>query len=134
VFDNIGAGKADCEPEEIALFAKLRVPCFDQERLKSGGWMPVYQALHSLAQAVDYIWVSFDIDAVNERWAPGVAFPNKSGIDDKGLFWLADRLALTGKVLGADIVEHSLSREKYDTRGMPKTAMLATEFARRIFR
>jgi arginase len=131
---HIGAGKADCEPEEIALFAKLGIPCFDQERLQSGGWMPVYQAIRSLALAVDYIWVSFDIDSVNERWAPGVAFPNKFGIDDKGLFWLADRLALTGKVIGADIVEHTKDREKYDAEGRPKTAMLATEFARRILK
>jgi arginase len=131
---HIGAGKADCEPEEITLFRKLNVPCFDQERLRSGGWMPVYQAVRSLAQTVDHIWVSFDIDSVNERWAPGVAFPNKSGIDEKGLFWLADRLALTRKVIGADIVEHTVHREKYDKNGKPKTAMLAAEFARRIFK
>jgi arginase family enzyme len=94
--------------------------------------MPVYQAILELARSVDSIWVSFDLDAVNERWAPGVAFPNKTGMDDKELLWFADRLALTGKILGADIVEHSKIREQYDLHGKPKTAMLATEFARRL--
>ena len=131
---HIGAGKADCEPEEIALFRKLNIECFDQERLRAGGWMPVYQAIFDLARRVDRIWVSFDLDAVNERWVPGVAFPNKTGLDDKGVYWLAERLAMTGKVIGADIVEHTALREEYDAQGRPKTATFAAEFARRILR
>lgn len=131
---HVGAGKADCEPEEVALFAKLRIPCFTQEHLRSGGWHPVYQALSALARSVDHIWVSFDLDAVNYRWAPGVAFPNKAGLDRNSVYWFAERLALTGKICGADIVEHTSAREEYDANGQPKTATLAAEFAKRLFR
>lgn len=129
---HVGAGKADCEPEEIALFQKLDIPCFDQARLRNGGWLPVLQALHVLARSVEHIWVSFDLDAVNQRWAPGVAFPNKAGLDRNSLLWFAERLALTKKIIGADIVEHTAQREEYDVCGRPKTAMLAAEFAQRI--
>lgn len=131
---HIGAGEADCEPEEIALFSKLHVPCFDQKRLRHGGWMPPYQALLALSRSVDYLWVSLDLDALNERYAPGVAFPNKEGLDRNGVLWFAERLTMTGKVIGADIVEHSPRREVFDKNGQPKTATFAADFARQIMR
>jgi arginase len=130
---HIGAGKADCEPEEIALFAKLKIPCFDQERLRRDGWVPVDQALYSLARSVDCIWVSFDLDALNQRCAPGVAFPNKAGLDRNRMLWFADRLAMTGKIIGADIVEHTSAQEEYDA-GRPRTATFASMFASRLLR
>lgn len=131
---HIGAGKADCEPEEIALFEKLQVPCFNQERLRRDGWMPAYQALLALSRSVDHLWVSFDLDAVNERFAPGVAFPNKAGLERNGVLWFAERLTMTGKVIGADIVEHTPVSEAYDMNRRPKTATLAADFARQIMR
>lgn len=130
---HIGAGKADCEPEEIALFTKLKIPFFDQERLRREGWMPIDQALSSLARFVDYIWVSFDLDALNRMWAPGVAFPNKAGLDRNRVLWLADRLAMTRKIIGVDIVEHTSAQEEYDS-GRPRTATFASMFASRLLR
>jgi arginase len=130
---HIGAGKADCEPQEIALLERLNVRCFTEEHILTSGILPICDAYDELCTRVDLIWVSFDIDAVNQYWAPGVAYPNKGGFSYSMLMHLVDRLASRGKIIGADIVEYAPHKEEYDPLGFPKTATLATEFALRLF-
>jgi arginase len=130
---HLGAGKADCEPEEIALIERLQVQCFTEEKIYRDSMIPVREAYDRLCERVDHIWVSFDLDVVNQYWAPGVAFPNKNGLSHHMLMLLVDHLA-KGKIIGADIVEHAPNREQYDACGYPKTATLATEFATRLFK
>ncbi len=131
---HIGAGKADCEPEEIALIKRLGVRCFTEEHMQTSGLGPVCDAYDELFARVDQIWVSFDLDAVNKLWAPGVAYPNKGGLTYDQAMQLANHLASKGKVIGADIVEHAPHRDEYDHHGRPQTASLAIEFALRLFR
>lgn len=130
---HIGAGKADCEPEEIALLERLKVRCFTREDLYRDSVVQLRRAYDELCDRVDCIWVSFDLDAVNKYWAPGVAYPNEDGLSHQMLMLIVDHLASKGKIIGADIVEHTPHLEKYDAFGTPRTADLATEFALKIF-
>lgn len=130
---HIGAGKADCEPEEIALLERFRVRCFTREELYRDSVVQLRRAYDELCERVDHIWVSFDLDAVNKYWAPGVAYPNEDGLSHQMLMLIVDHLASKGKIIGADIVEHTPHLEQYDAFGVPRTADLATDFAVKLF-
>jgi len=130
---HIGAGKKDCEPEEITLLDRMKVRRFTEADILATGMIPVGEAYAELCGRVDAIWVSFDLDAVNHYWAPGVAYPNQGGLSYQSLMQLATFLASKGKIIGADIVEHTPRLEKWDALGRPLTATLATEFAIRLF-
>ena len=130
---HIGLGTDDCEPEELAAFEELHITSFSQERLARGGFAPCLHALRDLAGRVDYLWVSFDLDAVNRKYAPGVSFINNTGLAPKNVLSCADEVARSGKLLGADIVEYNRVNEKFDKAGNAKTATLAVTFAQRLF-
>lgn len=127
---HIGAGVADCEPEEIALLSRLGVPCFPETFLAEKGWSPVYAALQALSSRVERIWVSFDLDSVCVEDAPGVSYRRlKGGLTRQEVLMLANWLSHTGKVVGADIVEMNFQYERLDAHGSSVTAHLASEFA-----
>lgn len=128
---HLGAGHAYCEPEEKVLLERLGVRMFSQRELSRHGEQ-AWIALIALIDRVDMLWVSFDLDAVNKAYAPGVHLRADEGIDPKQLYFFADWVAQSKKLCGLDITEYKPSAEEYDVSGRGKTAMLAAEFLARI--
>ncbi|MDH5409976.1 MAG: agmatinase family protein [Alphaproteobacteria bacterium] len=64
-------------------------------------------ALERAGDGTDGIYVSVDIDCIDQSQAPGTAAPNPCGMDGRDLQHALRRLARDPRVLGCDIVEIS---------------------------
>ncbi len=115
----VGACEEDCDMKELNLFKEPTLSFFDQERLRNRGWMPLYQELCSFARSVDAIWVSIDLGVLK-------------GIDQRTMLLFAEELAMTRKIVGADIIDHTAAREESDVQGFANIAAFAAKFAVRV--
>ncbi|HSI39264.1 MAG TPA: agmatinase family protein [Xanthobacteraceae bacterium] len=67
----------------------------------------VEQALSIATEGVDALYVSVDIDCINQAQAPGTAAPNPFGLDAREVQAALRRIGAHPKLAGADIVEIS---------------------------
>ena len=132
---HLGAGATDCEPEEKALLDTLGVELFSAEALRRDP-IPAWIAILALVDRVDLVWVSLDLDAVDHAFAPGVHLPSDGGLDRTLLLWLAGHMGvgMSGKLCGVDIMEYKPASDEFDSKGRGKTAILATDFLRELFK
>lgn len=60
-----------------------------------------------LKRKVDYIYVSFDVDLINKKFAPGVSAQNEFGISDEDFLNIIDFLSTRKEIIGLDFMEAS---------------------------
>lgn len=123
---HLGAGNADCEPEEKALLDKLGVETFSAKALQENP-IPAWIRTLALVDRSDLVWVSFDLDAVDRRFAPGVHLPSDGGLDRRLLLWLAEYMQVSQKLLGVDVMEYKPANDEFTEDGEGKTARLAVD-------
>ncbi|MEK7118373.1 MAG: arginase family protein, partial [Patescibacteria group bacterium] len=117
---------------ERALLETLGVPMISAKDFHQLNLVTPWTALTSFLNRVDRVWVSFDLDAADRKFAPGVHLQSDGGLSRSILLWLAGHVAISGKLLGADIMEYKPSAEEFDEEGRGKTATLAADFLLRL--
>lgn len=125
---HIGRGEDHCESEEHAFFEEHQIPQFSRKYLQEEGWSALFASLQEIAHRVDHLWVSLDLDSLDNSIAPGVYYPNPNGLLREEILSLASVLSHSGKVCGIDIMEYNPQFEKLDEAGRAITAHTATEF------
>lgn len=115
-------GGSDFDPGEIALIEKESISCFTMIDLLSGGLAPLFARINKLSQKIKNIWVSLDLDVIDEHYAPGVGMPNKGGLTYREIVAITGYIGTHCRVVGADINEHN---PLTDSHG--KTAELGIE-------
>jgi arginase len=83
------------------------------------------KAVDRVSRDVDGIYVSFDMDALDPRHAPGVGTPVPGGLTFREAHLACEVIAETGKLVGMDIVEVNPILDVQN-----QTALLAVEFIR----
>ena len=73
----------------------------------SEGLRPLLQAIESLASQVSNIWVSLDLDCIDQVYAPGAGMPNAKGLTYREIAVLAEYIGKTCNVIGIDVVEYN---------------------------
>lgn len=63
------------------------------------------EAASALLERVDALYVSLDIDAIDQAWAPGVSSPSPDGLTPREVFDAVERLGASPKVAGFEVVE-----------------------------
>jgi formimidoylglutamase len=63
------------------------------------------RALEIAGDGVDGLYVSCDIDCIDQSQAPGTAAPNASGLDARELYASVHRIAADKRTVGMDLVE-----------------------------
>ena len=63
------------------------------------------RALAIAGDGVDSLYVSCDIDCIDQSQAPGTAAPNASGLDARDLYASVREIARDGRTVGMDLVE-----------------------------
>src|SRR5690606_26750157 len=82
------------------------------------------KAIEHVSRDVDGIYFSFDLDALDPQFAPGVGTPVPAGITHREAHLACEMIAETGKLIGMDIVEVNPILDIQN-----QTAKLAVEFA-----
>jgi formimidoylglutamase len=67
----------------------------------------VDEALSHLEERADLLWISFDVDCIDQSQAPGTAAPNPAGLDARDLQEAVRRIAAHPAFAGIEIVEIS---------------------------
>ena len=102
----IGMVEFGNSPTHADYARRMGVTVFPMLRVWRDGLLPlVEEALAVAGDGTDAIYVSIDIDAVDQSQAPGTASPNPFGIDARDLQLALRRLAGDPKTVAADVVE-----------------------------
>ena len=81
------------------------------------------KALERVTADVDGLYLSFDMDAMDPRHAPGVGTPVPGGLTYREAHLICELVAETGKLVGMDAVEVNSILDVHN-----QTALLAVEF------
>lgn len=98
-------GTRDLDEGERSHIKKHGVNIFTMEQVdKDGMSVIVTKALRKLSH-VDYLHVSFDLDAIDPSVAPGVGTPVKGGLDYREAHLIMEELSESGRMNSLEMVE-----------------------------
>jgi arginase len=119
-------GIKDPDQAEIDFIRKHGIRTFTMLDI-AHGLAPVFSAIASLAHRVDSLWISMDLDSIDEEYAPAVAMSTSGGLTRREVLSLAHYIGKIANVAGVDIVEILPAKDKDG-----KTAGLALELTARF--
>ena len=118
-------GARDLDPGEKRSLSEAGVMVMGMEQIDRLGMVAaIEKAVARVSREVDGIYLSFDMDALDPRHAPGVGTAVTGGLTYREAHLVCEMVAETGKLTGMDLVEVN---PILDTQN--QTAMLAVEFA-----
>ncbi len=120
-------GIKDIDRGELDLIREYGLKHFTMLDIAKHGTGPVSRAVDALAQKVDKVWVSLDLDSIDEQDAPGVAMTTPGGLTRREIVSLAHHIGKVCDIAGLDIAEMLPAKDK---EGM--TARLAIELIARF--
>jgi arginase len=127
------------DPKRVAVIGARDLDLGEKRNLREAGVMvqsmeqidrigmvsALEKAVDRVSRDVDGIYVSFDMDALDPRHAPGVGTPVPGGLTFREAHLACEVIAETGKLVGMDIVEVNPILDVQN-----QTALLAVEFIR----
>jgi arginase len=119
-------GARDLDPGEKRNLREAGVMVQSMEQIDRLGMVTaIERAVERVSREVDGIYLSFDMDALDPRHAPGVGTSVPGGLTFREAHLACEVLAETGKLIGMDIVEVNPILDVQN-----QTAVLAVEFVR----
>jgi len=119
-------GARDLDPGEKRNLLQAGVMVQSMEQIDRIGMVAaIEKALNRVSRDVDGIYLSFDMDSLDPRHAPGVGTPVPGGLTFREAHLACEVIAETGKLIGMDIVEVNPILDIQN-----QTALLAVEFIR----
>jgi arginase len=91
------------------------------------------KAIERAARDTDGIYLSFDMDALDPRHAPGVGTPVPAGLTQREGHLACEMLAETGKLIGMDIVEVNAILDVQNQTGMLAVDFVLSAMGKRIW-
>ncbi len=125
--DFLYIGLKDLDEAEISFLREHKAKTVTVLDIASRGLFKALNAIDTLARRVDTIWISMDMDSVDQSDAPGVGLPNTGGLTKREVLSLAQYIGKSCRVAGFDIVEIAPERDIEN-----KTVRLAIELAARF--
>ena len=99
-------GARDLDPGEKANLREAGVMVMGMEQIDRLGMLTaVEKAIERISREADGIYLSFDMDALDPRHAPGVGTPVPAGLTQREAHVACELVGETGKLIGMDIVE-----------------------------
>ena len=119
-------GARDLDPGEKRNLREAGVMVQSMEQIDRIGMVAALeQAIERVSRDVDGIYLSFDMDALDPRHAPGVGTPVPGGLTFREAHLACEVIAGTGKLVGMELVEVNPILDVQN-----QTAILAVEFIR----
>lgn len=115
-------GGSDLDQAEIELMTKQNIPTFTLFDLLTKGLGALLPMIDELIKRTDAIWISLDLDSIDQIYAPGAGMPNTKGLVYREIATIAEYVGSRANIAGIDVVEYN-PHQDIDF----KTAELATE-------
>ncbi len=117
-------GARDLDPGEKVNLREAGVMVMGMEQIDRLGMDSVMKkVIERISRDTEGIYLSFDMDAMDPRHAPGVGTPVPAGLTQREAHLACELIAETGKLIGMDIVEVNSILDVQN-----QTASLAVEF------
>ena len=126
--DFLFIGLKDFDEAEIRYIREHNIPTYTALEIATHGLSGVAAAIESLSRQVDAVWISMDMDSIDEQYAPGVAMSTTDGLTRREILGIAHHIGRRCNVVGMDISELVPAKDKEG-----KTAGLALELIARFF-
>ena len=99
-------GARDLDPGEKANLRETGVMVMGMEQIDRLGMVEAMEkAIERVSRDVDGIYLSFDMDALDPRHAPGVGTPVPAGLTQREAHVACELVGETGMLIGMDVVE-----------------------------
>src|SRR5687768_2628023 len=119
-------GARDLDPGEKLNLREAGIMVQSMEQIDRIGMLATLEkVIEQVSQDVDGIYLSFDMDALDPRHAPGVGTPVAGGLTYREAHLVCEVIAETGKLIGMELVEVNPILDLQN-----QTAILAVEFIR----
>jgi len=119
-------GARDLDPGEKRNLREAGIMVQSTEQIDRVGMLAVLEkVIEQVSRDVDGIYLSFDMDALDPRHAPGVGTPVPGGLTFREAHLVCEVVAETGKLIGMELVEVNPILDLQN-----QTAILAVEFIR----
>jgi arginase len=117
-------GLKDLDQAEVDFIREQGIAHVTMHDVTIRGLSAATSAIARLCEKVDTVWVSMDMDSIDQTFAPGVAMQNEGGFSRREITTLMRHIGRSCDVVGMDLVEMLPAN---DVEG--KTAKLAIELA-----
>lgn len=100
-------GGSDFDKAELEFISHEGIKCFTLFDLLTRGLGSLLPMIQDLSSKVKNIWVSLDLDVIDQIYAPGAGMPNPAGLIYREIALIAQTIGQTCNVVGIDVVEYN---------------------------
>lgn len=115
-------GGSDFDQGELDLIKNENLKAFTLFDLLTSNLAPLLKMIDDLAARVPNIWISLDLDSIDQIYAPGAGMPNPKGLSYREIATIAEYIGKHCNVIGVDVVEYNPLQDEQN-----KTAELGIE-------
>lgn len=115
-------GGSDWDQPELELVEREHLTVFTLFDLLTKGLGQLIPLIDDLRDRVPNIWVSMDLDSIDQVYAPGAGMPNAKGLTYREIATIAEYIGQHCNVIGMDVVEYNPLQDEHN-----KTAELGIE-------
>jgi arginase len=127
-------GARDLDPGEKVNLREADVMVMGMEQIDRFGMVAAMEkALQRVLRDVDGIYLSFDMDVMDPRHAPGVGTPVPAGLTQREAHLACEMIAETGKLIGMDIVEVNAILDIQNQTGALAVEFVLSALGKRIW-
>lgn len=98
---------SDWDEAELELIQREGLTAFTLFDVLTKGLGELIKLIDDLAGRVPNIWISLDLDSIDQMYAPGAGMPNAKGLLYREIATLAEYIGQHCNVIGVDVVEYN---------------------------
>ncbi len=115
-------GGSDWDNAELDLISSEKLKVFSMFDLLNQNLAPLLKMIDDISKIANQVWVSLDLDVIDQIYAPGAGMPNAKGLTYREIAVIADYIGQHCRVVGVDVAEYNPLQDKES-----KTAELGIE-------
>jgi arginase len=127
-------GAHDLDPGEKKNLREAGILVLSIEQIdRMGMFAAMEKAIEHISRDTDGIYLSFDVDALDPRHAPGVGTPVPGGLTYREAHLACELVAETGKLIGMDMVEVNPILDTQNQTAELAVALILSALGRRVW-
>jgi arginase len=127
-------GAHDLDPGEKTNLSEAGILVLSMEQIdRMGMFAAMEKAIEHISRDTDGIYLSFDVDALDPRHAPGVGTPVAGGLTYREAHLACELVAETGKLIGMDMVEVNPILDAQNQTAELAVALILSALGRRVW-